>query len=299
VTTKEFVPGLAGIPAAESAVSYIDGDVGILEYRGYRIEDLSAHATYEECVWLLLYGELPTKAQLDEFAQDLERLRVLPPELVGMLRGFPKTGHPMRALQAALAGLGMVSPAVNLKDAASRDQAARRVIASAPVIVAAWERIRAGKEYVAPKAGEQAIGLTRIIAANNCQLQEPGHITRGVVDNPYYVFFLSQLQWRRIHRDKEKSAPSQNHAWYVSESTRLKQDGYTMSDNGNKIRLAAPIYRGQHCIGALQLGHAQLKIAHKNVGKQLAKTCADISADLRNEKSVNLPKYIPFKGIAI
>jgi citrate synthase len=153
VTTKEFVPGLAGIPAAESAVSYIDGDIGILEYRGYRIEDLSAHATYEECAWLLLYGELPTKAQLDGFHQDLERLRVLPKELVDMLRAFPKTGHPMRALQASLAGLGMVSPAVNLKDAASRDQAARRVIAATPVLVAAWERIRAGKDYVAPKAG--------------------------------------------------------------------------------------------------------------------------------------------------
>jgi citrate synthase len=153
VTTKEFVPGLAGIPAAESAVSYIDGDIGILEYRGYRIEDLSAHATYEECAWLLLYGELPTKAQLDGFHQDLERLRVLPKELVDMLRAFPKTGHPMRALQASLAGLGMVSPAVNLKDAVSRDQAARRVIAATPVLVAAWERIRAGKDYVAPKAG--------------------------------------------------------------------------------------------------------------------------------------------------
>lgn len=153
MTTKEFVPGLAGIPAAESAVSYIDGDIGILEYRGYRIEDLSAHASYEECAWLLLYGELPTKAQLDGFSQDLERLRVLPPELVDMLRAFPKTGHPMRALQASLAGLGMVSPSVNLKDAASRDQAARRVIAATPVLVAAWERIRAGDDYVAPKAG--------------------------------------------------------------------------------------------------------------------------------------------------
>jgi len=153
VTTKELVPGLAGIPAAESAVSFIDGNVGILEYRGYRIEDLSAHATYEECAWLLLYGELPTKAQVASFSQDLERLRVLPKELVDMLRAFPKSGHPMRALQASLAGLGMVAPKVDLKDPASRDEAARRVIAATPVLVAAWERIRAGEEYVAPKAG--------------------------------------------------------------------------------------------------------------------------------------------------
>lgn len=153
MTTKELVPGLAGIPAAESAVSFIDGQVGILEYRGYRIEDLSAHASYEEVAWLLLYGELPTQSELASFSKDLERLRVLPDSLVGMLRAFPRSGHPMRALQASLAGLGMVSPSVNLKDAASRDEAARRVIAGAPVLVAAYERLRAGKEYVAPKAG--------------------------------------------------------------------------------------------------------------------------------------------------
>jgi citrate synthase len=158
VTTKELVPGLAGIPAAESAVSYIDGNVGILEYRGYRIEDLSAHASYEEVAWLLLYGELPNQRELQAFSQDLERLRVLPDGLVAMLRGFPKGAHPMRALQASLAGLGMVSPAVGLKDSASRDEAARRVIAATPVLVAAWERIRSGKEYVAPKAGLSTAG---------------------------------------------------------------------------------------------------------------------------------------------
>ncbi|MEZ6017019.1 MAG: citrate/2-methylcitrate synthase [Planctomycetota bacterium] len=158
MTTKELVPGLAGIPAAESAVSFIDGTIGILEYRGYRIEDLSAHASYEEVAWLLLYGELPTKAELAAFSSDLERLRVLPTELVDMLRAFPKGAHPMRALQASLAGLGMVSPGVDLKDAASRDEAARRVIASAPVLVAAWERIRSGKDYVAPQAGLSTAG---------------------------------------------------------------------------------------------------------------------------------------------
>lgn len=151
MSKPELVPGLAGIPAAESSVSYIDGQAGILEYRGYRIEDLSAKSTYDEVAWLLLYGELPTKDQLAEFKRDLARLRQLPDSLVAMIQAFPRTGHPMQALQASLAGLGMASPKVDLKDAAAKDEAARRVIAATPVLVALFERVRAGKDYVAPK----------------------------------------------------------------------------------------------------------------------------------------------------
>lgn len=153
MSNPELVPGLAGIPAAESSISYIDGQAGVLEYRGYKIEDLSAHSTYEEVAWLLLYGELPTEDELAAFKADLERLRELPEALVDMIKAFPKTGHPMQALQASLAGLGMCSPKVNLRDAASKDEACRRVIACTPVLVAAFERVRAGNEYVAPKAG--------------------------------------------------------------------------------------------------------------------------------------------------
>jgi citrate synthase len=132
-------------------VSFIDGQAGVLEYRGYPIEDLSAHSTFEEVAWLLLYGELPTSDELASFEADLGRLRVLPPALVKMVQAFPATGHPMQALQASLAALGMVSPKVDLRDAASKDEAARRVIAVTPVLVALFERVRAGKEYVAPR----------------------------------------------------------------------------------------------------------------------------------------------------
>ena len=152
MSSPELVPGLAGIPAAESSVSFIDGQAGILEYRGYAIEELSANSSYEEVAWLLLYGELPTAEELQAFREDLGRLRLVPDALVNMVQAFPVTAHPMQALQASLAGLGMVSPKVDLKDAASRDEAVRRVIAVTPVLVAMFERVRAGKDYVAPKA---------------------------------------------------------------------------------------------------------------------------------------------------
>ena len=152
MSSPELVPGLAGIPAAESSVSFIDGQAGILEYRGYAIEDLAAHSTYEEVAWLLLYGDLPSSSELEAFKADLGRLRDLPDALVEMVQAFPKSAHPMQALQASLAGLGMASPKVDLKDDASKDEAVRRVIAATPVLVALFERVRAGKEYVQPKA---------------------------------------------------------------------------------------------------------------------------------------------------
>ena len=67
MSSPELVPGLAGIPAAESSVSFIDGQAGVLEYRGYPIEELSEHSTYEEVAWLLLYGELPSTEELTAF----------------------------------------------------------------------------------------------------------------------------------------------------------------------------------------------------------------------------------------
>ncbi len=148
VEQKELVPGLAGVPAAESAVSYIDGVVGILEYRGYPIEALAERSSFEETCWLLLHGELPTRNQLDEFRARLAPYRALSPELVAALRGLPRTGSPMNALQAGLAILGMVSPKVDFHDARSSDEAIARLLAATGPIIATYDRFRRGKDYL-------------------------------------------------------------------------------------------------------------------------------------------------------
>ena len=150
MTSKELVPGLAGVPAARSAVSFIDGQEGILAYRGHRIEVLAEKSTYEETAWLLLHGALPTRAELDGFRARLSELRFVPDELLDMVRALPRSGHPMEALQASLAGLGMVSAKTDLEDAASCGEAVLRVLAAAPVLIAAFERLRSGEEIVAP-----------------------------------------------------------------------------------------------------------------------------------------------------
>ena len=92
-TTPTFVPGLAGIPAVESSISYIDGQAGILEYRGIPIEELAAHSTFEETAYLLLYGSLPTQGELDGFRERLSARRALPDRLIETLRLLPGAGH--------------------------------------------------------------------------------------------------------------------------------------------------------------------------------------------------------------
>ena len=150
VMDKEYHPGLAGVPAAESSISYIDGEAGILEYRGYRIENLAEHSTFEETAWLLLNGKLPNADELKAFEERLRKERSsLPSGLITVMQGFPKTGHPMAALQAGLAALGMFSDKPDFHNAEESDAAIVRILAATPVIIAAFDRARRDLDFVA------------------------------------------------------------------------------------------------------------------------------------------------------
>src|SRR3954469_16462241 len=95
----ELRPGLADVPVAESAVSYIDGKRARLEYRGIAVEALARESTFEETSWLLLKGELPTQRELAGFDQELRHHRRLKYKIIDLLKCLPETGHPMGALQ--------------------------------------------------------------------------------------------------------------------------------------------------------------------------------------------------------
>jgi citrate synthase len=152
-STPAFVPGLAGVPAVESSISYIDGQVGILEYRGIPIEELAEHSTFEETAYLLLYGDLPNEAELERFSERLSSRRAIPDRLIETLRLLPGAGHPMLALQVGVSILGMHSQRVNLKDRDSMENAAIKIIGSIPSLVAAFERARKGLDFIQPKEG--------------------------------------------------------------------------------------------------------------------------------------------------
>jgi citrate synthase len=147
----DFMPGLAGVPAARSAVSDVDGHAGILEYRGIRIEALCERSSFLETAWLLLFGRLPTQEQLAKFTGDVTGHRRIKYRIVDLIKCLPEHGHPMDALQAAVAALGMFYPGRNVKDVENNYWSAVRLIAKMPTIVAAHARLRKGDEYIPPR----------------------------------------------------------------------------------------------------------------------------------------------------
>ncbi len=147
----DFMPGLAGVPAAKSAVSDVDGERGVLEYRGIRVEDLCARSSYLETAYLLLFGTLPSQVEFKKWSDDITHHRRLKYSIVDLMKCLPEQGHPMDALQAAVAALGMFYPGRNVKDVENNYWSAVRLIAKLPTIVAAWARLRHGDEAVPPR----------------------------------------------------------------------------------------------------------------------------------------------------
>jgi citrate synthase len=147
----EYRPGLADVPVAESAISFIDGKRARLEYRGIAVEILARESCFEETAWLLLKGDLPTQKELADFDAALRHHRRLKYKLLDLIKCLPETGHPMDALQAGVAALGMFYPARDVSNAQSNWDSVIRLIAKLPVIVAAFHRLRHGDDAIAPR----------------------------------------------------------------------------------------------------------------------------------------------------
>jgi citrate synthase len=147
----KIVPGLADVPVAESAISFIDGKRARLEYRGIAVETLARESTFEETCWLLLKGELPTQRELALFDQNLRKHRRLKYKLIDLLKCLPESGHPMGALQAGVAALGMFYPGRDVSDPRTNWDSVVRLIAKLPTIVAAFHRLRKGDEALLPR----------------------------------------------------------------------------------------------------------------------------------------------------
>lgn len=150
MTVCEYKPGLEGIPAAQSSVSYVDGQQGILEYRGIRIEELASKSTFLETAYLLIWGELPTKEELAAFKTDIRHHRRIKYRIRDMMKCFPETGHPMDALQASAAALGLFYSKRALDNPAYIREAVVRLLAKIPTMVAAFQMMRKGNDPVRP-----------------------------------------------------------------------------------------------------------------------------------------------------
>ncbi len=147
----EFSPGLAGVPAARSQVSYLDGGKGILEYRGIGIEVLARKSHFIETAYLLLFGKLPSSSQLKQFDDDIRNHRRIKYRIVDLVKCLPEHGHPMDALQASVAALGMFYPVKNVQDRETQYLSAVRLISKLPTIIAAYARLRRGDDIIQPR----------------------------------------------------------------------------------------------------------------------------------------------------
>ncbi|MGL4550339.1 MAG: citrate synthase [Gemmataceae bacterium] len=147
----KLVPGLADVPVAESAISFIDGRRARLEYRGIAVDQLAKESSFEETSWLLLKGALPTQRELATFDQELRGHRRLKYKILDLLKCLPETGHPMGALQAGVAALGMFYPARDVSDAKSNWDSVVRLVSKLPTIVAAFHRLRRGDAALDPR----------------------------------------------------------------------------------------------------------------------------------------------------
>lgn len=142
--------GLEDVVAVTSTICFIDGREGKLIYQGYDIDDLVAHSTFEETAYLLWHGELPTAAQLQNLQQQLLQERELPPPILDLIRTVPKTAHPMEVLRTAVSALAFYDPEASDPSREANLRKAIRLTAKMATIVAAYDRIRNGKQPVAP-----------------------------------------------------------------------------------------------------------------------------------------------------
>jgi citrate synthase len=147
-TTTHAPKGLEGIVATNSSICYIDGDRGVLAYRGIDIHELADHSTFEETCYLLWFGRLPNRSELKDLQQKLAAERHLDPGILDFLRKTPKTALPMDVLRTAVSALAFYDPEDRKNDHDANVHKAIRLTSQIGMIVAAYDRIRKGKNVV-------------------------------------------------------------------------------------------------------------------------------------------------------
>lgn len=147
----EFKPGLEGVPATMSSISFVNGLEGILEYRGIPITDLANNSSFLETAYLLIWGELPSQEQLTDFEHEIRYHRRIKYSIRDMMKCFPETGHPMDALQASAAALGLFYSRRALDNPEYIRGAVVRLLAKIPTMVAAFDLMRKGNDPVQPR----------------------------------------------------------------------------------------------------------------------------------------------------
>jgi citrate synthase len=150
--------GLAGTVAADTALSFIDGAKGVLEYAGYDIDSLARNSTFEETTWLLWNGRLPNAAELTAFASALRSEYLLDQRLHELICRIPRSAAPMDALRTAVSAMAHFDAEADDPSPAANVRKSLRLVAKTPALIALFDRHRKGKPFVAPDASLSVAG---------------------------------------------------------------------------------------------------------------------------------------------
>lgn len=157
--SKDFSPGLDGVPAAKSSVAHINGEKGVLYYRGFPIETLAQQSSFEETSYLLLCGDLPTKVELEEYTRQLRQKRAAHESAIAAMKALPKNAHPMHALQTAVTALAPVAGSSDILGESPTNPERQHYLNNTsvaltgvfPTLVAYWDRIRKDQPLPEPR----------------------------------------------------------------------------------------------------------------------------------------------------
>src|SRR6202012_5236007 len=135
-----------------SNITFIDGDKGVLQYRGYMIADLAEHSNYLESCYLLLYGELPTKAQMESFTYSITHHTMVHEQLASFFRGFRRDAHPMAIMCGVVGAMAaFYHDSTDINDPKQREIASHRLIAKMPTIAAMAYKYSVGQPFMYPR----------------------------------------------------------------------------------------------------------------------------------------------------
>ncbi len=191
-----YDPGFVNTASCRSAITYIDGERGILEYRGYPIEQLAEHSTFLEVAYLLLHGELPTQAQLEEWVHSITYHTFIHENLKQFIEGFRYDSHPMGMLMATVSALSTFYPdASKIGNPENRLLQITRMIAKMPTLGAFAYRHQLGKPYVYP---DNRLSYTANFLAMLFKMSEPTYVADERLVHALEVLFI-------LHADHEQN----------------------------------------------------------------------------------------------
>jgi citrate synthase len=189
--------GFVNTAATKSAITYIDGDKGILRYRGYAIEDVAANSTYLEVAWLLIHGELPSPSELSDFEERVRRHTLLHEDLRRFFDALPHTAHPMSVLSSAVSALStFYEDSLSIHDPEQVELSTIRLLAKLPVIAAYAHKKSLGQAFLYP---DNSLSFTdNFLRLNFGNMAEPYEV------NPVVSKALERLLI--LHEDHEQNA---------------------------------------------------------------------------------------------